>query len=250
MKNEDCVISDSVVCKWMNRDCESCYINSLKHDDDAKKALADFEVTLSLLPDNFDELQGDECVFCKGEKKKQDGFAVIDMAHREPKSERGMFFGIGKKVRQRIGSLMPVSISICKECRRAFWMIDIIKWVAFVVVLAIGIGLMAIPSFYDPISSANEAIPFAVIIVAGVIGYVLGRVFSDIYVKIKSKDVCFNIFEIPICADMQKIGWFSVQEDEGITRFVFSKKSHTKKIADLKESSSEPQEECTQTSFL
>lgn len=231
-KNPDCAISDSALCKWLGKDCRECQIASMKHADDIKKALADFEVTLSLLPEDFDELQGEECQFCKADPGKRYRYALTDFGNPEPKSETGMFFGIGKKVRRRVGSLMPMSISICKGCRRAFLFADITKWIVTIVFLAASIGILAIP----PIG-AGLGQEVALLIVAGatVLGYLIGRVISAAYVKSKSERVRFNVFDIPICKSMQDLGWFTVQDETPVSRFIFSRKSLTHKLKDVLE---------------
>ncbi|MDD5016693.1 MAG: hypothetical protein PHO15_01170 [Eubacteriales bacterium] len=249
-KNEKCAISDSALCKWLDKDCKDCYISGLREKDDLGKMLENFEVTLSLLPDDFDDLQSDECQFCKGEKNKRAGYAIVDLAHIEPESKRGMFFGIGKKVRQRIGSLMPVSISICKDCRRVLRWVEGIKWLSIAVIFAIAVAIVAIPATGDAIVQASEALPYAVIIAGILLGYILGKVASGAYMKAKSEQTCINVFDIPVCNSMKNRGWFLVQDNPDITRFIFSKKSSTKKVADILKKDENPKEDFSQTSFL
>ena len=242
-KNDDCVITDSALCKWIGKDCRDCYIHSIKSDDDVKKALEGFETTISLLPEDFDDLQGEKCQFCKGEPKKRAGYALADLAHSEPKHEKGMFFGFGKKVRQRIGSLMPLSISICRDCRRSYRLSDAIKWLVSFVFIAVALIVLTLTSLG---AGLNEAIVFGILILAAAIGYFLGKLLSDLYVKSKSSDMHFNIFEIPICAKMKDSGWFAMQENQ---RLVFSKKTHTKKIKDIVKEI-KPEKDTEQTSFF
>jgi len=234
-KNDNCAVSDSSICKWIGKeDCAGCYINGLKADDDAAKALEGFEVTLSLLPENFDDLQSEHCQFCTKEPRPAAGFAVIDLAHSEPESKRGMFFGMGKKVRQRVGSLMPVSISICKPCRRAMRITEMLKWLGFVVLVGLALILLSVPSIGTAVSAMHTAMPIVVVVVAGLLGYVAGRLASNAYRQAKSAEVRFNVFDIPVCRDMQAGGWFTLQEDGPFSRFIFSKKSSTKKIKDIR----------------
>ena len=237
-KNDKCPISDSVLCKWLGKDCGDCYIRSMKDDDDALQMLQNFEVTLSLLPDDFDELQSEECQFCIGKKNEQAGYAIIDLGHNEPEHKKGMFFGIGKKVRQRIGSLMPVSISICKECRRTLRMVEIIKWLSVVVFFAIATLLVALPGTGQAIQNASEIMPYGIIIVGVLLGYILGRVASDAYKKAKMKTTRFHVFDIPVCDNMRRNGWFTIENNEGDSRFIFSSKSHTKRMAHIKDEQS------------
>jgi len=233
-KNKDCAVTDSSLCKWLNKECEQCYVNTLKTDDDKKQALNSFEVMLSLLPDEFDELSGEKCQFCKGDKKKTDGYAVTDLGHPEPKTMRGMFFGIGKKVRRRIGSLVPMNISICRDCRRTFRMIEAIKWFSIIAFIAIAIVIVCLPSV-AALYAAESVVPYVIVLGGGLLGYIVGRLASMRYTKVKNEKTCLNIFEIPICAQMRENGWFLVQESPGVTRFIFSKKPVLHKIKGLKE---------------
>jgi hypothetical protein len=233
-KNENCAVTDSVLCKWLNKDCKDCYIHTLKKDDDTDQMLKNFEVTLSLLPSEFDELQGETCSFCKGEKKNpRDGYAIVDLAHSEPEHKKGMFFGMGKKVRQRIGSMMPVSISICKECRRAFRMAEALKWLSILVLGGLSVVLLVVPSIGAAVSNVSAALPIGVILVAAALGYFLGKVLSAAYVKAQSRRMVLNVFDIPAGAEMKSKGWFTIQDDGEVTRVLFSKKPYTRKLADI-----------------
>lgn len=245
-KNEKCVISDSSVCRWINKECSNCYVDGMKTNEDKQKVLSDFEVMLSYLPDDFDILQGDECQFCKGKKKPRAAYAVIDLAHSEPEHSRGMFFGLGKKVRQRIGSLLPVNISVCKDCRRTLRMVDNIKWLSIVAFIGIAIGVLFIPG----VSQQNSPLPYAIVILGGVAGYIIGKLLSAAYMKAKSGKVHFNVFNIPVCADMKELGWFTVQDEGPATRFIFTKKPFIRTLGDLKKKEHETDEDFTQTSFL
>lgn len=227
-KNEKCVVTDSTICKWMDKDCKDCYINEMKEDSEAKKVLEDFEVTLSLLPDDFDELQSDECCFCKNERRKRAGYAIIDLAHKDPEHKRGMFFGIGKRVRQRIGSLIPLSVSICAQCRRNFRIAESLKWLMILAFSGIAIAVCFLPAI-----NANPALPYGVILLGILIGYVAGKIASTIFINKKSAETRFNVFDIPACAKMREIGWFTVQDEGAVTRFLFSKKPMIRRLCDV-----------------
>lgn len=250
-KNENCVISDSSVCVWLDKPCSECYVDKLKTNDDKEKVLSDFEVMLSLIPNDFDELQGEECQFCKGRKKSRAGYALIDLGHSEPEHKKGAFFGLGKKIRQRIGSLLPVNISICRDCRRALRLVDSIKWLFIVGMVALAVGLLFVPEINKAVAYADSPLPYVIVIGGGVLGYLLGKVTSAAYLKAKSESICFNVFDIPICAKMKEMGWFTVQDDTPATRFVFSRKPFVKKIGELKNTAfKNDNDDFTQTSFL
>ncbi len=237
-KNEKCVVTDSTICKWLDKDCKDCYINGINDDSDVQKALSDFEVTLSLLPDGFDTLQSEECCFCVNEPGRRASYATIDLAHKEPEHKRGMFFGIGKKVRQRIGSLLPVSISICKPCRNNFRVAESLKWLMILVFGGIAVGLCLLPAI-----NANPALPYGVILLGILIGYVAGKIASAVYVNKKSARTRFNVFDIPVCAKMRENGWFTVQDEGSVTRFLFSKKPMIRRLCDVGIKTKEKQED-------
>lgn len=227
-KNEKCVVTDSAICKWVDKDCKDCYINEMKEGSEAKRVLEDFEVTLSLLPEDFDKLQSDECRFCIGEPAKRAGYATIDLAHKDPEHKRGMFFGIGKKVRQRIGSLLPVSISICGQCRKNFRVAESLKWLMMLMFVGIAIALCFVPSI-----NANAVLPYGVILLGILIGWVAGKVVSTVYVNKKSAKTRFDVFDIPVCAEMKENGWFTIQDEGSVTRLLFSKKPMIKRLCDV-----------------
>lgn len=229
VKNEKCAVSDSEICKWLGKECKDCFINEINDKDEALKVLNDFRVTVSLLPDNFDTLLGEECCFCKGEQKQtRKTYAIVDLAHSEPESKKGMFFGMGKKVRQRIGSLLPISISICKKCRNNFRILDIIKWAALFVSVGIAVGIIFIPAV-----NVSPVMPYAIVLAGGIVGYIAGKLLSSWYLGKKSIETCFNVFEIPVCAQMRDDGWFTVQDDSPVTHFLFSRKPLMKKLSDI-----------------
>lgn len=242
-KNAQCQATDTEICRWINKECDDCYINGVKHKDDIERAVNDFRVTLSLLPEDFDSLQGEECCFCAGDvKKPRAGYAIIDLGHSEPEARKGMFFGLGKKVRVKIGSLMPVSISVCKDCRRALRMVDYIKWIVVAAFIGLAVGLCFIPAI-----NSIPALPYGVVIAGFFVGYIVSRVASDAYMKRKSKKTLFNVFDIPVCREMQEAGWFTIQDAGPTTRFIMSRKSYTKKISGLKDAEAGASEEIENT---
>jgi hypothetical protein len=251
VKNENCVVTDSSICKWIDKDCSNCYIGGMKNQDDRKDALNNFEAMLSLLPDNFDDLSGEKCAFCRKDPRPRAGYALIDLGHKDPESKRGMFFGLGKKVRRRIGSLVPMNISICKECRSSIRRYEAIKWLSIAFFATLGIVLVAVPGINLGFDLANSMIPYLIVIAGGVVGYFAGKFIAKQFIKAKSRQMYTNIFEIPVCAQMQERGWFLVQENSGIvTRYIFSRKPMLRKVGDLKRLSNAKDDEFAQTSFL
>jgi hypothetical protein len=170
----------------------------MKKGGQLKEFKDNFEVTMSLLPPDFDELQSEECQFCVGEKGKRTGYANIDFAHSEPESETGMFFGFGKKIRRRVGSLIIGSISICRSCRSAMFIAGTLKWLMCVVVFAIAAAILTIPGVGNKM---DVLINLCILILSAYLGYLAGTVISNAYIKAKKDSVRFDVFEVPVCAE-------------------------------------------------
>jgi len=223
-KNTKCDIKDSSLCKWLNKkECSECYIMEMG-DKEQADALQRWEVTQSLLPDNVDELhQSETCHFCVHDPLPKAYYATVDLAHPEPESTKGMFFGLGKKVRTKIGSLLPVSIACCKRCRKAFFMVDFIKFATPVALLIVGILLLLIPPVINALNSLSALASTAFLIVLFLAGILVGKFLSARYIQTKSKEVRFNVFDIPIVGKMEDIGWFLLQDDGEMTRMIFTK---------------------------
>lgn len=223
-KNTQCTIRDSALCKWVDKaDCANCYVMELSNDEQAD-ALKRWEVTQSLLPDNVDDLhQSETCHFCVKDPLPRSCYATLDIANPEPEAKKGMFFGIGKKVRSRIGSLLPLAISCCSRCRKAFLMADVIRYATPLVFLIIGIILMMIPPIYSFMNSLGALVSTLFVVVMFLAGILAGRIFFTMYVKNKSREVRFNVFDIPIVSKMQDMGWFMLEGEGPVSKLIFSK---------------------------
>lgn len=238
-KKEDCPVRDSSLCRWINKSCDNCYILKMKSEQ-AEQAKDNFEVTMSLLPPDFDELQGEECQFCIGEKGKRSVFANIDFANSEPKSETGMFFGLGKKVRRRVGSYLLTSISICQRCRRVMFLAGMFKWILSILAFVIAAVVLSTVS-----TGLGDLVSLCIILASVGLGYLLGTVISNAYIKSKKEKVRFDVFQIPVCDEMRDRGWFLMQENP---KFIFSKKPGMGTIADIIKSNET--DEVVQTSLF
>ncbi len=223
-KNTQCTIKDSALCNWVHKeDCANCYVMELSNDEQAD-ALKRWEVTQSLLPDDVDALhQSETCLFCVKDPLPRSCYATLDIANPEPESKKGMFFGIGKKVRSRIGSLIPLAISCCSRCRKVFFMADAIRYTTPLVFLVIGILLTLIPPVHSLLNAAGALMSTLFVVAMFLIGILAGRVFFNLYVKNKGREVRLNVFDIPIVAKMQDMGWFLLEGEGPVTKLIFSK---------------------------
>ncbi len=224
---EKCPIADTELCEWLGKNgCYQCYISTLKTPEAKEKALANWRTTLSYLPSNIDELHTTgKCQFCKeDEPEESDGYATFEIAHPEPYAEKGMIFGLGKKVRTPVGSLLTLQVSIGKECRKAFRMIDFMQMGFLILFVVAGFVLLMIPQISGPLANWFVFMPYLLIILMGLAGYFLGKNMSAAYLKKISKKVRIDLREIKLIKQMLDRGWFFFQTSNGMPRVFFSKK--------------------------
>ncbi|MEG2685692.1 MAG: hypothetical protein RR954_01050 [Christensenellaceae bacterium] len=229
---ENCPIADSDLCNWLDRTgCYNCYISTLKSDEQKAQAQERWNTTLSLIPKNIDDLHmTDECQFCKGEPEKINGYATFELANPEPYSEKGMFFGIGKKVRTPIGSLLTLQAGICPKCRKAFKMADVLQLGIFFGFIALSVILLMIPAFSQPLSGVFILMPMIFVVLMGGAGFLLGKKVSEQHMKKAAKTVKVDITEIPQIKEMMNNNWFFFQTTNGVPRVFFSKKKQYKML--------------------
>jgi len=225
-ERKECPIADSELCAWVGKNgCMPCYIRSIKDESDKLKALENWKLMLSNLPKEIDSLhESEKCVLCKGEVFDRDYYASVDMAHPEPKTMKGMFFGFGKKIRTPVGSLVTVNMAACKKCRREYTLMESFVWIMLVGMLAISLVLMMIPAIANPLVNVSGALPAVFVLVLTVLGYFLGKSVSSMYRKKISADMKVDLEEIPMIRYMIDKGWFFFQDNKGAPKLFFSKK--------------------------
>lgn len=222
---DECPISDSELCGWAGKNgCMPCYIRSMKDDDDKQKALENWKVMLSNLPRDIDSLhESDKCVLCKGEPNERTCYASVDMAHREPKTMKGLFFGIGKKVRTEIGSLATIHMSSCNSCRKKLALMDALLWIFLAGFIVLAFILVSIPAIETPMYKVNELLPLVFVVVIALAGYLIGKGLTEAYRKKISSEVKVDPSEVPLIRMMMDKGWFYFQDNKGRPRLFFKK---------------------------
>ena len=224
---EACPICDSELCNWLDRGggCYRCYISTLKSEEDKEKALERWMTTLSYIPENIDDLHmTDDCQFCREQPpKKVTSYATFDMAHPEPYSAKGMFFGIGKKVRTPVGSLVSLQVGICSDCKKAFRMMDYLHLGIFFAFLIAAFVLLLIPEFANPMVNLFALLPVIFVALMGLAGFFLGKMLGMNSLKKAAKTVKIDLAEIPLIRRMLQNGWFFFQTNNGMPRLYFRK---------------------------
>ncbi len=194
-------------------------------DHEIKEAVAAWAVTKSMIPKTFDAVsESESCYFCVSDPEKTVAYAHIMLAHEEPITYKKTILSFGKKnLRSQIGSLLPMSIPVCKRCKRVFKMVALIKWVTTAAITAAGYGIWVLLDKLGLIGSNVTLAFYLVIVLAAGLGYFVGKVVSASYAKRQSAHVHLDLFEIDILADMKKRGWFLLQDNSTSSAMVFKK---------------------------
>ena len=227
-RDKSCQFYGSNICGYAGSEgCETCFMNNISDKNDGRQSAYDaWQITRSYIPDDVDELHtGGKCRLCrKDEPNDADCYCLVDLAHPEPEHRKGMFFGFGKKVCSEIGSMLTVPVSACSECKRRMRMKDITQIGVWLLILAVAVVLMAIPSISAALSSLSPIIPACIMVAAAILGFFAGRACGNVVEKRAEEKTYTNLFEIPQLRRMQQFGWFALQDGgNGVPRASFKK---------------------------
>lgn len=220
ISDQSCKLYHTAYCDLLNMPtCEDCFVNKRT---DADQVIADLDVLRSLMPaEGITHLfTGEECLFCKGRPNKRAYYAMLDMGHAEPVREKRTV--IGMKTKTRVGSMLPVQVSTCAQCRKRIRTLDNLPLLLPLVLCAITLIVLMIGAVSEPLVRVHPALPFLIFLGVTLVGVVLGRVVTNAlrrsYVKLTKLDP----MEIPTIAHMRDKGWFFLS---GKTpKMIFTKK--------------------------
>ena len=220
--NKDCRLYHTPQCDLLNMpSCDECIVNDKA--DDAELIQKDLDILAGLLPEGgvsplFDT---DECVLCKGEKNKRAVYGLLDLGHAEPKREKRSILGL--KVRARVGSLLPVQLSVCKACKRRLLILDYLPAVLPVIVGLAVILVFMLPGITASLERTAPIMPFALFVVSLLLAAVLGSLLSRTLAGRYSKHMHLDVFELPLLNEMKENGWFSLSTTGKKPRLIFVK---------------------------
>jgi len=218
--NPDCKLSGTRYCRMLNmHTCSAC---TVRENKDYDEICSDLDLYESLLPEGGIArlFESKECQFCTTpEKGKRHGYAIIDMAHPEPRRVQKWLFG---KRTAKIGTMVPVQMAVCRKCRSRFLRLEYFP-VAIPVLLGI-VALFALTN--DPIKTYLADIsvlaPFGAWILSVLIGALVGKFVTDGLQKRWAKDMCIDVMQHPVIADMTQKGWTPITT-KSRTKLLFSK---------------------------
>lgn len=217
--NPNCELSGTKYCRALNMGaCERCTVRNSDRKDEIR---ADIELYETLLPaGGVAHLFTDSsCALCKQEPRGAcSGYAIIDMAHPEPK--RVQRWLLGKKV-SSIGTMIPVQMSVCGKCRRTLMCIDYLPLAAAVVIGLAGLFLLGSGAIADVLAGVSAFLPFAAWLVVAGLGLLAGRLIAKALAKRADARMYVRVLEHPTLAEMVQKGWTPVSNARN--KVLFSK---------------------------
>jgi len=218
--NPNCELSGTKYCAMLNmHTCAACTVR-----DSANKAeiKSDLDLYETLLPEGGVArlFESKDCQFCKTPVKgKRRGYAILDMAHPEPKRVQKWLFGSRTA---RIGTMIPIQMSVCPKCRSRFLMMEYLPVVIPVVVGFVALIVVSMDSVRNSLVNLSMFAPFGAWIVATLLGVIAGKLLTDGLERGWRKDMETDVMRHPVIAEMVNKGWTPITA-KSRTKLLFSK---------------------------
>lgn len=218
--NPNCELSGTKYCAMLNmHTCAACTVR-----DSANKAeiKSDLDLYETLLPEGGVArlFESKECQFCKTPVKgKRRGYAILDMAHPEPKRVQKWLFGSRTA---RIGTMIPIQMSVCPKCRSRFLMMEYLPVLIPVVVGFVALIVVSMDSVRNPLVNLSMFAPFGAWIIATLLGVIAGKLLTDGLERGWRKEMETDVMRHPVIAEMVNKGWTPITA-KSRTKLLFSK---------------------------
>ncbi len=204
---EGCKLYGTTECNTLNMpSCDTCMLRENQEDCDRVK---DDLLTLhELLPEGgVSELfESESCLLCKANKNKRSCFAMVDMAHAEPKRTKRNALGL--KSKSLVGSLVPVQIACCTVCRRNLLLLEYLPLTIPAVVGLLSLLVLSFDAVNRPLIEAALYMPLIVF------AFVVGACVVATHFVVKSIAKKFDsvtetdLLKVPTIVKMREKGWF------------------------------------------
>lgn len=218
--NPNCELSGTKYCQTLNmHTCATC---TVRDSDHKSEIMSDLDLYESLLPEGGVArlFQSRECQFCKTPVKgKRKGYAILDMAHPEPRRIQKWLFG---KRTARIGTMIPLQMAVCQKCRSRFLSIE---YLPMVIPVAFGIAALfafSADAIKGPLVDISMFAPFGGWILVVLLGALIGRLIANGLQKRWSKDMVTDVMQHPVVKEMTEKGWTPITT-KSRTNLLFSK---------------------------
>ncbi|MBR5292545.1 MAG: hypothetical protein IKU32_06455 [Clostridia bacterium] len=219
--NTTCQFYGTKYCAALNMEsCEKCIVI----DENATGIMQDIDMVLKMLPEEgiYRFFSSDECMLCKGEKKnKADCYALVDLGNPEPRRAKRNVLGMKSKT--AVGSILPLQLSCCKDCRKRFNTLSGRHIIVTIITAIVVFFLLNYKPIGESIANIHMALPLS-LFVASVLGaWFICKASRKNLIKKYSDFTWLNVMDIPGMDELAARNWFELSPDKDISRVIFSK---------------------------
>ena len=200
-----CDLAGSKYCHMLNMgSCESC---PAFQEDETEKIRKNLDAFEALMPEGgIARLFLEEtCQFCKRERRH--GYALLDMAHPEPKKVRKKREDFLKR-QNRYGVMIPLQFGICDHCRRKFLMAEYLPMA--LPVLVGGLGLVLLYSIGEGSRGLDGPWAFLCLVALTLAALFGGKAISRVLRKKMEGFMMTDVMTHPVVQEMIALGWIPV----------------------------------------
>ncbi|MEA5048549.1 MAG: hypothetical protein VB034_08090 [Eubacteriales bacterium] len=231
--NPNCELSGTKYCQTLNMHaCSACTIRESENKGEIK---SDLDLYESLLPQGGIArlFQSRECQFCKTPAKgRRKGYAILDMAHPEPRRVQKWLFG---KRAARIGTMVPVQMSVCTKCRTRFLTIEYLPMLVPVMIGILALFVFSSDAVKTPLVDLSMFAPFGGWVVSVLLGALAGKLTAKSLEKRWDKEMYMDVMQHPAIAEMTQKGWTPITA-KSHTKLLFSKSRLAKGLGTAEDS--------------
>lgn len=164
------------------------------------------------------------CQLCADDSdvRTKNGYGLTDFGNVEPKNGRSIKLG-----GERTGTVLPLSIPVCKRCRRNYILVQNLPTAISVIVTALTLILVNLPSVKQSLYDGNLFVPpvmrpFFVFAVVTAITVILCAALRRVLIEKLSAKTFFNILEIKTLPFLSKGGWMRLYGNKHFSQVLFA----------------------------
>ena len=208
LTDTECTLYGTKACALLNmQDCDKCPLKGRVADP---AIFDDLRLFCDLQPEGTVAklFESETCTLCKNEPKgKASCYAVFDMAHTEPKAlaQRKGFAKLLNK--PETGFMVPLQFACCAKCRRRILFASYLPLIAPIILSLIVLPFVMIEHFAQTLRQAAGWLPLALVLIAIVGGYGIGKLLAVLYRRRIESDMYVDVRTHPFVAKMTEKGW-------------------------------------------
>ena len=219
--NTTCQFYGTKHCAALNMEsCDKCIVT----EENAAGIMEDIDLVLNMLPEEgiYRFFSTDECMLCKGEKKnKADCYALVDLGNPEPKRAKRNILGM--KTKTAIGSILPLQLSCCKDCRKRFSALSGRHIIVTIITAIVVFLLLNYKPIGESIANISMALPLLLFIASVLGAWFISKASRKNLIKKYSQLTWLKVMDIPGVDELADKNWLELAPDKDMSRLIFSK---------------------------